>query len=163
MSLAVLSFVVGCQSEDDDKMRSEIDGLKQQITQLTKEVNKIGEQVEKINKLAGKPPTKTLPNQVNFDQNGQIPSLGSNEAKIAIIEFSDFQCPYCKRFSDNTFNQIKEHYIDTGKVRYIARDFPLKFHPQAKGAAIAAMCSFQQQAYWPMRMKLFSNVKQLIQ
>lgn len=160
-SLSVLLFVFGCQPKQDEQMKSDMEQLKQQITQLTEDVKKINDNVEKIDKVVFKPKYQTLPNQDNVFSDEKTPSLGSSDAKIAIVEFSDFQCPYCKRFSDNTFDQLKTNYIDTGKVKYIARDFPLSFHPQAKGAAVAALCSFQQDAYWPMRALLFNNVKQL--
>ncbi|WP_282176268.1 DsbA family protein [Vibrio nereis] len=162
--LVLLQFIVGCESEDTDKLKLEIESLKQEMSQLSKAVGKMEGDIEQVKELALKPPKKqpkTLPNQPNFTENGNLPILGSSEAKIAIVEFSDFQCPYCKRFTDNAFKQIKENYIDTGKVQYVARDFPLNFHPQAKPAAIAAMCSFKQGAYWPMRDMMFSNIKQL--
>ncbi|EPI4954450.1 TPA: DsbA family protein [Vibrio parahaemolyticus] len=162
--LVLLQFLTGCQSDDNDKLKSEIESLKQEISQLTKEVGKIEDEVKEMKDLAFNPPKKeppTLPNQPNFTEDGTLPLLGSKDAKIAIIEFSDFQCPYCKRFTDSAFKQIKENYIDTGKVQYIARDFPLSFHAKAMGAAIAATCSLHQNSYWPMRDMLFSNVKDL--
>ncbi|MFN1649031.1 thioredoxin domain-containing protein [Vibrio rotiferianus] len=162
--LMLLPLLIGCQSDESEKMKSEIESLKLEISQLTKEVGKLDNEVKEMKDLAFKPPKKerpTLPNQPNFTEDGTRPLLGNREAKIAIIEFSDFQCPYCKRFTDSTFKQIKSNYIDTGKVQYIARDFPLSFHSKAMGAAIAAACSLQQNAYWPMRGMLFSNIKDL--
>ncbi len=160
----LLPLISGCQSEDTDQLKSEIESLKQEISQLSESVGKIESEVKDMKELALKPPKKeprVLPNQPNFTADGNLPVLGSQEAKIAIIEFSDFQCPYCKRFTDNAFKQIKENFIDTGKVQYVARDFPLNFHPQAMPAAIAATCSFKQDSYWPMRDVLFTNAKQL--
>lgn len=162
--LILLQLLTGCQSDEEDKLKSEIESLKQEIHQLTKEVGKIEDEVKEMKNLAFNPPRKeppTLPNQPNFTEGGTLPFLGSKDAQIAIIEFSDFQCPYCKRFKESAFKQIKQNYIDTGKVQYITRDFPLNFHSNAKGAAIAATCSFQQNAYWPMRDVLFENMKNL--
>ncbi|MGY0614485.1 thioredoxin domain-containing protein [Vibrio sp. FJH11] len=168
MKLAVpvvlLPLISGCQSEDTEQLKAEIASLKQEIRQLSENVGKIETEVKDMKELAFKPPKKEpviLPNQPNFTDDGNLPMLGSKEAKIAIIEFSDFQCPYCKRFTDDAFKQIKENFIDTGKVQYVARDFPLNFHPQAMPAAIAATCSLKQDSYWPMRDMLFNNVKQL--
>ncbi|MGI9895599.1 thioredoxin domain-containing protein [Vibrio natriegens] len=160
----LLPLISGCQSEDTDQLKSEIESLKQEISQLSESVGKIESEVKDMKELAFKPPKKEapiLPNQPNFTEDGNLPVLGSAEAKIAIIEFSDFQCPYCKRFTDNAFKQIKENFIDTGKVQYVARDFPLNFHPQAMPAAIVATCSFKQDSYWPMRDMLYTNAKQL--
>ncbi len=84
----------------------------------------------------------------------QDPSIGKLNAPVEIIEFTDFQCPFCKRFSDETFKQIKTNYIDTGKVRYSIRDFPLSFHSNAKNAAMAANCAHEQDKFWEMKEKI---------
>ncbi|MDF2154569.1 thioredoxin domain-containing protein [Vibrio sp. CAU 1672] len=163
-SLFILQFITGCQPEQDSKLEAEVASLKQEISQLKEEVAEISLQIKEVNTAAvnaRKPKFKTLPNQPDFDDNGQVPSMGGDKAQLAIIEFSDYQCPYCKRYTDLTFPKIKQNYIDSGKVRYLARDFPLKFHPQAKSAAVAANCSFEQGQYWPMRDTFFANVKKL--
>lgn len=92
---------------------------------------------------------------------GDKPILGKDDAKVAIIEFSDFQCPYCNRHNKQTLPKLKEQYMDSGKVKYVMRDFPLGFHRQAKIAAIAANCAGEQGKYWPMHDKLFENARKL--
>jgi len=62
-------------------------------------------------------------------------SIGSKDAPITMVEFTDFQCPFCQSFHLRTFVDLKKNYIDTGKVRFVSRDFPLDFHPNAKPAA----------------------------
>jgi len=164
--LAVLTipFINACQPQSNDKLEQDISALQQDIQQLRQELTNIGTQVNDIHAVATrsrKPQAKTLPTQVNYTADGEVPLLGDAGAKLAIIEFSDYQCPYCKRFIDQTFDKLKTNYIDVGKVQYLTRDFPLSFHPKAKGAAVAANCSLQQDAYWPMRSALFNNMKQL--
>lgn len=83
--------------------------------------------------------------------------MGQAGAKVTIIEFSDFQCPYCSRFVLQTFPQIKANYIDTGKAKLIFRDFPLSFHANAAKAAEAAECAGDQGKYYEMHDKLFGN------
>lgn len=83
--------------------------------------------------------------------------LGLLSAPVTIVEFSDYQCPYCKRFSINTLPEIQENYIDTGEVRYVYRDLPLSFHTNAKKAAEAAECAGEQNKYWEMHDKLFEE------
>ncbi len=78
------------------------------------------------------------------------PILGKVDAPITIIEFSDFQCPFCKKFFTDTESQIIKDYIDTGKARFIYRDFPLSFHQNAEKAAEAAECAFKQGKFWEM-------------
>jgi len=73
------------------------------------------------------------------------PALGDPNAPVTIVEFSDFECPYCKSFFEDTLPQIKEQYIDTGKVRLVYRDLPLSFHdPAATREALAANCAREQ-------------------
>ncbi|RME81522.1 MAG: hypothetical protein D6775_13360 [Caldilineae bacterium] len=84
--------------------------------------------------------------------------LGSPDAPVTMIEFSDYQCPFCLRHFQQTMPQIKAQYIDTGKVRYIFKDFPIaSIHPQAPKAAEAAECAGEQGMYWPMHDRLFQG------
>lgn len=84
--------------------------------------------------------------------------LGNPAAEVAIIEFSDFQCPFCKRFFDQTFSSIKEKYVKTGKVKFIYRDFPLSsIHENAQKSAEAALCAGDQDKFWQMHDKIFEN------
>lgn len=85
---------------------------------------------------------------------------GDKDAPVTIIEFSEYQCPYCKRYVDQALVQIQEKYIDTGKVKYVFRDFPLEFHQNAKPAAMAAECVKAEggdDAYWKYHDTLFEN------
>ncbi len=71
--------------------------------------------------------------------------LGDKNAPVTLIEFSDYECPFCKRHFTNTYPEIKKKYIDTGKVKMIFRDFPLNFHdPNATDQAMAAECAREQ-------------------
>lgn len=85
------------------------------------------------------------------------PFLGDKNAKVVIVSFEDYQCPFCKRAFDQTFPLLKKEYIDTGKVKYVYRDFPLSFHPFAQKAAEAAECSQDQGKYWEMHDIIFNN------
>ena len=72
------------------------------------------------------------------------PYLGNEDAKVTVIEFSDYQCPLCRKYWTESYPQLKEEYIDTGKINYVFRDFPLNFHPGAPLAAVAANCVREQ-------------------
>src|SRR3989338_1875961 len=83
---------------------------------------------------------------------------GDKNAPITIIEFSDFQCPFCERFYTDTLPELDEKYIKTGKAKLIYRDFPLEnIHPQARPAAEAAECAHEQGKYYQFHDKLFEN------
>lgn len=92
--------------------------------------------------------------QVSVDDD---PSKGMKNAPVTIIEFSDFQCPYCARFYSQTLPLIEDKYIKNGKVKLIYRDFPLSFHNNAQKAAEAAECADEQNKFWDYHNKLFEN------
>ncbi len=78
-------------------------------------------------------------------------AMGREDAPVTMVEFTDYQCPFCRRFETESFAQLKKEYIDTGKVRFVSRDLPLDFHPNAPGAAVAARCAGEQNKFWEMR------------
>lgn len=88
-------------------------------------------------------------------------AMGRADAPVAIIEYSDLQCPYCARFAMQTFPRIKRDYVDTGKVRYVARDLPLPFHAFAVAAAVAVRCAGEQGGFWAYREALFARQSEL--
>lgn len=86
------------------------------------------------------------------------PSQGDVKAPITMIEFSEFQCPFCNR-ARPTVKKVLETYA--GKIHYVFRDFPLSFHKEARGAATAANCANEQGKYWEFNTKLFENQDKL--
>ncbi len=87
---------------------------------------------------AAEPTEDTSPKQVSVDDDA---TLGEKNAKVTLIEFSDYECPFCKRYFDDTYEQVKKEYVDTGKVKLIFRDLPLSFHANAHKQAQAAECA----------------------
>jgi len=85
--------------------------------------------------------------------------LGDGNAPVTIVEFSDFQCPFCGKFYDETFPQLKKEYIDTGKVKLVYRDFPLSIHEMAQTYAEAGECAHEQGKFWEMHDKIFGEQK----
>jgi len=108
--------------------------------------------------LQPQPPTATYEDMpVGFTVGGHA-YRGSPDATIVLVEFSEFQCPFCRRHEMNTAPQIKDAYLKSGKVLHIFRDFPLdQIHPQARKAAEAARCAGEQGAdrFWAMHDRLF--------
>ena len=89
---------------------------------------------------------------------GHLPLLGSKDAKVTVIEFSDFQCPFCKTLFDDSLSQIKKDYVDSGKVKFAYRHFPLtSIHPNAQKAAEASECANDQDNFWGYHDILFTN------
>lgn len=89
--------------------------------------------------------------------------IGDKNAPVTIVEFSDYECPYCGAFFNSSYQTIKENYIDTGKVKLVFRDLPLDFHPNAAPAAVAAECARSQsddETYFAFHDKLFEGGSQ---
>jgi protein-disulfide isomerase len=84
-------------------------------------------------------------------------TLGSDTAPLTMVEFTDYQCPFCRSFEGSTFDQIRKLYIDTGKLRFVSRNLPLDIHPDAMRSAEAALCAGDQGQYWAMRDFLFKS------
>jgi protein-disulfide isomerase len=84
-------------------------------------------------------------------------SIGRADAPVTLVEFSDYQCPFCKRFHTDAYAELKKNYIDTGKLRFVSRDLPLEFHPFALKAAEAVRCAGDQNKYWELRDALYTN------
>ena len=85
------------------------------------------------------------------------PALGRADAVLTLIEFSDYECPFCIRHFQTTWPQIDQNYVKTGKIRYVFRDFPIDSnHPQAIRAHEAAHCALEQNHFWELHARLFS-------
>lgn len=82
---------------------------------------------------------------------------GASDASVAIVEYADFECPYCGQYERDIYPQISRDYIETGKVKYFFRDLPLPMHPHAMQAARAAHCAGEQGKYWEMHDSLFGR------
>lgn len=141
-------------------------GLAQQIKQMQKqlrdmqdEIGKLSGRLEKIEALI---PSPKPPQKVNV-RLGKALRLGDPKAKLGIVEFSDYQCPYCRRFYLQTFPQLQKSYIDSGKLALLVKNFPLDFHPHAMNAALAMNCFGDQDAnkFWDIQHELFSHQDRL--
>ena len=100
------------------------------------------------------------PRFVQGDFSGESAIAGDISAPITIVEFSDFQCPYCAKFYENAYKELKSKYISTGKVKLYFRHLPLSFHPGAMPAAIATECVREQKGdsgFYSMHDKIFAN------
>ncbi len=84
---------------------------------------------------------------------------GSADASVVVVEFSDFQCPYCKQHSEQTQPELDKAFVDTGEVRWVYKSFPLPIHPQAPAAGVAAECAADQGKYMEMHEALFADVR----
>jgi len=156
---AVLLLGAGLSAQAPQPPASPVSMSQQQLSEeMLKELRQIRQILEKISQpqqaAPPQPTTAKLTNTKGF-------VLGRPDAPLTMVEFTDLQCPYCRQYVTVTFEQIKRDWIDTGKLRYISRDFPLDFHPQAMPAARAARCAGEQGKFWEMRMVLLRNANLL--
>ena len=128
------------------------------ILQELREIRQVLEKIEKQGTRAAQRPAKPTTATVAIDGK---PSMGAANAPVTVVEFADYQCPFCLRFRNTTFPTLKEKYIDTGKVRWVAMNLPLQFHKDARKAAQAALCAGDQGKFWEMRTLLFKNPQRL--
>ena len=134
-------------------------GIEEEIAELRREMAEIKKELAEIKTIL----QKTLKAQSPASPTAEVrvsgrPSLGRQDAPVTMVEFSDYQCPFCKRHVVTVSPILKKEYIDTGKLRHVFRDFPIaSLHPQAKKAHEAAHCAGEQNRYWEMHGTLFEN------
>lgn len=130
------------------------DEIFMQMSEMRKEIGKLKEKVAVLEqKLADQQP-KAVPVPL---AGTEAMTLGKADAKIAIIEFSDYECPFCAKHYKNVLPKLRERYIDKGSVKYVMKDFPLEFHAHAQKASLAARCAGEQGQYFAMHDAIFEG------
>lgn len=128
-------------------------GLEKKVEELAKNLNN----APSARPSAPQPPSDEF-TKVHEIPVGDSPIRGAKDAPVTIVEFVDFQCPFCARFHP-TLNEVLKEYPD--KVRYTIKNFPLHFHQQARPAAKAALAAGEQGKYWEMAEGLLANFQSL--
>jgi protein-disulfide isomerase len=133
---------------------------RQQGDQILQELRQIRQLLER---QQAKPaaPQEDAPTKAKIADLSAVPMLGSKSAPLTIVEYTDYQCPFCQRFHTTAFNDLKKAYIDTGKVRFFSKDMPLDFHSNAMRAAMAARCAGEQGKFWELRDTMGANPNSL--
>jgi protein-disulfide isomerase len=155
--------LVAAQSGDDVKaLRQEIEALKGSIGAVQRDVQEIKTMLQGA--LGGRqagPPPPVAPESLELSV-ADAYAKGGPGSRLVLVEFSDFQCPFCGRHAKQTLPQIEREYVATGKLLYVMRNLPLEsIHPDAVRAASAAECAGDQGKYWQMHEKLFTNQQAL--
>jgi len=145
--------------QNKNKSDEDIAALKRQVQALEEGQQQILQELRELKKLLEampKPPVAGSSPVATLNVRGE-PFKGEPGARIAIVEYSDFECPFCGKYSREIYPQIIDRYVKTGKVRYYFRDLPLPIHPNALPAALAARCAADQGKFWEMHDSLFAN------
>ena len=139
-------------SEELKLLRKEIETIKQNQAAIQKEIKEIKDLAR-----AGQGPQPLQPENIVLSMDDD-PVNGDRNAKLVLVEFSDYQCSFCARYVQETFPQIEKEYIKTGKLKYVFRDFPIEsLHKDAFKAAEAGGCAFDQGKFWEMHDRLYAN------
>lgn len=156
VSIAVL--LSGCASNGASETGQKgIARLKQENALLRRQITLMRRQ-QQLAANQRQPVFRSRAAEVQF---GDKPAFGNAGATLAMIEFSDYFCPYCKRFHATTFDLIKKNFIDNGKLLYVYRDFPRGGAKRAVAAAVAANCAGEQGAYLKMQKTIFRNAPRI--
>ncbi len=141
----------------------DVAAMKAELERVKADLEAVKKQLEQL-RQAGQEPRQNVP-AASGPVRASIadaPARGRAEAPVTLVEFSDYQCPFCQRFFTTTLPILMKEYVDTGKVRYVFRDFPLdQLHPQARKAAEASHCAGEQGKYWEMHEVIFRNQRAL--
>ena len=148
-ALGALALFIACQPAT----RQDVQDLQQQVAALAKKVDSLGD------KIGDAPARRPSPPPEDFDKVydirvGDAPVYGPKDAPVTLVEYSDFQCPFCAR-ARPLLRQIADKYPD--KVRLVFKHFPLSFHPAAGPAALASMAAQDQGKFWEFHDVLFDN------
>jgi protein-disulfide isomerase len=139
------------QQTSTDELQKEIEGLRESMKAMEKELREIKLLLQSLASAARRPRGVTL----DLDDN---PFRGQRTARLTLVEFSDYQCAFCRRHVRETVPQIEKEYVETGKLKYVFLDFPLEeVHGLAFKAAEAANCAGEQGKYWEMHAQLFAS------
>ena len=131
--------------------------LQQQNEEILRELRAIRMLLERLTtpQQPAQPATARVTNLSGY-------ALGKADAPLTMVEFTDLQCPFCRQFMLTSFDELKKNWIDTGKLRYVTRDFPIAdLHAQAVPAARASRCAGEQGKFWEMRLALMRNANLL--
>jgi protein-disulfide isomerase len=163
---SVAPIAMRSQGADQTGLQQQVEKLNAGQEALRKEIQAMQRQLLEIRTLLEARPAQAaapqppLPAELSTDG---APFKGSPNAPLTIVEFSDFQCPFCGRHWQQTYGQLDKEYISTGRVRYVYRHFPLeRIHPQALKAGEAAECAAAQGKFWEMHDRLFANQQALM-
>lgn len=141
--------------------KEDIAELKAQVTEMQKDLGEIKKLLQEGARAAAAAPQPEgfQPQTVSI---GTSPVMGKADAPVTLIEYSDYQCPFCSRNYTDVMPTIVKDYVETGKVKFVMRENPLPtLHPNAMNASMTALCAGDQGKYWEMHNLLFENQQQL--
>lgn len=155
--VAVLVVAVIVVANAGHATRSEVDALRKDVEALKATQAQLIKRVGGVDGAPQQQPPQAKPLPATIDLTG-TEIMGAKTASVVLVEFSDYECPFCIRHFTQTMPQIQAAYVQTGKIRYAFRDFPIADnHPEAIRAHVAARCAAEQGRFWEMHTRLFTK------
>jgi protein-disulfide isomerase len=147
------------KGDDMKALQTEVEAIKQGQVQIQKDLAEIKKLLQDGARAAPKTPARTAFAPTDT-QLGNVPSKGENDAPVTLIEFSDYQCPYCKRHATQVMPTLVSKYVDSGQLRIVMLEYPIEnLHRRAVPTSEAALCAGDQGKYWEMHDSLFNDQK----
>lgn len=162
ITLAGMSFagpVSAARTADEiEALKEEVAGLREGQEKMQKDLDEIKKLLQQGSRPAAAPSAKPFePRTITL---GAVASRGSQDAPVTLIEYSDYDCPFCKRHAETVMPALIQQYIDTGKLRFVMREYPIdRLHPRAAAASEAVLCAGDQGKYWDMHDAMFADQK----
>jgi protein-disulfide isomerase len=154
--LMIISEHAGLAQKSAPNMQNEIEALKKGQAAINKELQEIKDMLISI---GARPPEKDI-RGIDFEL-ANYPIKGSSAARLIMVDFTDYQCPYCGRYARETLPEIIKQYVDSGKLRYAILDLPLPNHQKAPKAAEASHCAGDQGKFWEMHDQMMAKQESL--
>jgi len=160
VSILIVS-VYGCGNAAQHEIWKEVNELKQGQNAVQKELEGVKSLLEKISEQQARPsPSGPVVKDVEFEI-GDKPLKGGSSPKLILVEFTDYECPFCGQYVRDTFPHILKQYIDKGAIQYAVIDLPLPMHSKAAKAAEASHCAGEQGKYWEIHELMMSKQESL--
>ena len=163
-ALLILALASSAWAQAPQETPRDLTAIKGDLERIKADLEAVKSQLGQVLRLLSQRPVQggVAPSGPVRTSVADAPMLGRADAPVTLVEFSDYQCPFCQRFFATTLPALKNEYVAKGKVRYVFRDFPLdQIHPLARKAAEAAHCAGEHAKYWEMHDVLFQNQRAL--
>lgn len=145
--------------QEVQELRSQVEALQQGQADIQKDLDEIKKLLQQGARAAAPGEPAFVEQEVSI---GPSPYKGQANATVTLIEYSDYQCPFCARHYRDVMPTLESEYVDSGKLKYVMRENPItSIHPNAFHASLAALCAGDQGLYWDMHNWLFDNQREL--
>ena len=159
LCLLIAGPVLAKKGDDMKALQAEVEAIKQGQVQIQKDLTEIKKLLQDGARAAPKAAARTAFEPTDT-QLANVPYKGENDAPVTLIEFSDYQCPYCKRHATQVMPALITKYVDSGQLRIVMREYPIEnLHRRAVPTSEAALCAGDQGKYWEMHDSLFNDQK----